>query len=200
MIKNVIFDIGNVLVDFRWREIMEELEIPVEIRDRFETSVFGSDLWHSYDHGLISDEDIYEKLKETNKEFGDAFEKVWAKRVELVKPYDYAVPWIKTLKREGLGVYLLSNYPKNLFTMHTENGSFPFLQYVDGKIVSGFVKKVKPDADIYEELLETYHLKAHECIFIDDRADNVEAAKAIGMQGIVLTSYEQANQELRKYI
>ena len=64
MIKNVVFDVGNVLVDFRWREMMEELGIPEDIQDKFEKSVFGSDLWHSYDHGTISDEEIYEKLKE----------------------------------------------------------------------------------------------------------------------------------------
>lgn len=200
MIKNVIFDIGNVLVDFRWREIIKDLGLSREIEDRFETSVFGSQLWHEYDHGLVSDEEVYEQLKETNKEYLDAFERLWEKRGDLVIPYDYSVPWIKTLKREGLGVYLLSNYPKNLFTMHEESGLFPFVNHVDGKVVSGFVKKIKPDADIYEELLQQYGLKAKECIFIDDRAENVEAAKALGMEGIVFTTYEEVNKQLREYI
>lgn len=200
MIKNVVFDVGNVLVDFRWREMMEELGIPEDIQDKFEKSVFGSELWHSYDHGTISDEEIYEKLKERNKDNAEAFEHVWEHRAELVRPYDYAVPWIKTLKREGLGVYIISNYPKNLFAMHEEQGSFPFLKYVDGKIVSGVVKMIKPEAEIYEELLKQYHLKASECVFIDDREENVEGAKAVGMQGIVLTSFEQANAALRELL
>lgn len=200
MIKNVVFDVGNVLVAFRWREMMDELHIPKDIQDKFEKSVFGGELWHAYDHGLISDEEIYEKLRENNKEHIDAFEHVWAHRDELVRPFDYAVPWIKTLKREGLGVYIISNYPKNLFTMHEECGAFPFLQYVDGKIVSGAVKMIKPQAEIYEELLKQYHLKASECVFIDDLKENVEGAKAVGMQGIWLKSYEQANAELRKLL
>lgn len=200
VIKNVVFDVGNVLVNFRWREMMEELGIPEDIRDKFENSVFGSQLWHSYDQGTISDEDIYLKLKENNKENAEAFEHVWQHRAELVRPFDYSVPWLKTLKREGLGIYILSNYPKNLFTMHEEQGSFPFLKYTDGRIVSGFVKMVKPDRDIYEELLKEYHLKASECVFIDDRPENVEGAKAVGMQGIVLTSFEQANAALRSLL
>ena len=44
MIKNVVFDVGNVLVDFRWREMMEELGIPEDIQDKFEKSVLGSEL------------------------------------------------------------------------------------------------------------------------------------------------------------
>ena len=84
--------------------------------------------------------------------------------------------------------------------MHEEQGSFPFLKYVDGKTVSGVVKMIKPEAEIYEELLKQYHLKASECVFIDDREENVEGAKAVGMQGIVLTSFEQANAALRELL
>ena len=48
MIKNVVFDIGNVLVDFRWRELMKNLNLSKEAQDRFETSVFGSCWWHDW--------------------------------------------------------------------------------------------------------------------------------------------------------
>ena len=71
-----------------------------------------------------------------------------------MKPYDYAVSWIDSLKEQGYHVYLLSNYPRDIFTLHANVGSFPFLDHVDGKIVSGFVQMIKPDADIYEKLIE----------------------------------------------
>ena len=196
VIKNVIFDIGNVLVDFRWRELMNELKLTKEDKDRFEVYVFGSKWWHELDHGTMDEEEVVKHLREDNAEYREAFDLVWENRDKLVRPYEYAVPWIKSLKEKGYRVYLLSNYPEKLFTMHAKNGSFPFLELVDGKVVSAFVKKIKPDADIYECLMNQYGLNAKECVFIDDREENVQGAKNVGMYGICLRSYEQANTEL----
>lgn len=196
MIKNIIFDIGNVLVDFRWRELMDELHLTKEDKDRFEVYVFGGKWWHHLDHGTMEEDEVVKHLREDNAEYQDAFDLVWKNRDQLVRPYDYSVSWIKGLKEKGYKIYLLSNYPEKLFTMHAENGSFPFLDLVDGKVVSAFEKKIKPDADIYECLMDRYGLKAEECVFIDDRAENVQGAVAVGMQGICLKSYEQASEEL----
>lgn len=196
MIKNVIFDIGNVLVDFHWRELMADLHLSKEAQDCFETSVFGSCWWHDLDHGTIEEEDAVAHLREDNIEFGEAFDLLWNNRDKLVVPYDYSVPWIMALKERGYHVYLLSNYPRDIFTLHVEKGSFPFLKYVDGKVVSGFVRMIKPDADIYECLMQKYHLNANECVFLDDREENIEGAKRVGMHGIVFKSYEQAKADL----
>lgn len=196
MIRNVIFDIGNVLVDFRWRELMQELHLSEQPQDRFEISVFGSCWWHDLDHGTIDETEAVKKLREDNAEFTDAFDKVWENRDKLVKPYDYSVPWIRSLKERGYHVYLLSNYPRDIFTLHAGNGSFPFLDYVDGKVVSGFVQMIKPDADIYKCLMDKYTLKPEECIFIDDREENIQGAINVGMQGIVFQNYRQASSEL----
>jgi putative hydrolase of the HAD superfamily len=200
MIKNVIFDIGNVLVDFRWRSLMEELQLPIETQKRFEKTVFGSPWWGELDHGIYEEAEILAHFREDNKDHLDAFNLVWDNRDKLVAPYAYAVQWIEQLKKSGFKVYLLSNYPRDVFALHTECGCFPFLEHVDGKVVSGFVKMVKPNADIYEHLLREYGLEPEECVFIDDRAENVEAARALGMKGIVFAGYEQACEELKKML
>ena len=200
MIKNVVFDIGNVLVAFRWRELMEELHLSKEAQDRFEDYVFGSKWWHEFDHGTMEEDEVVRHLREDNSEYQEAFELVWKNRDKLVAPYEHAVTWIQELQEAGYRVYLLSNYPANLFTMHAENGSFPFLDMVDGKVVSGYVKMIKPEPDIYEYLVENYGLKASECVFLDDRKENVEGAKAVGMFGIQVHNYEQAKSELQELL
>lgn len=200
MIKNVIFDIGNVLVDFRWRVLMEDLKLPKETQAIFENTVFGSHWWGELDHGIYEESEILKNFREDNKEHLEEFNLVWDNRDKLVEPYAYAVQWIERLKASGLNVYLLSNYPKDIFSLHAECGSFPFLDKVDGKVVSGFVKMIKPNADIYEYLLNEYTLKAAESVFIDDREDNVGTARALGMKGIVFRSYEQACHELDEMI
>lgn len=196
MIKNVIFDIGNVLVDFRWRVLMEELGLPAETQAIFAKTVFGSRWWGELDHGIYEEAEILAHFREDNKGHLDEFDLVWDNRGRLVEPYAYAVAWIEQLKASGLKVYLLSNYPRDVFTLHTECGCFPFLDRVDGRVVSGFVKMVKPNADIYEYLLSEYGLAAGECVFVDDREENVETARALGMKGIVFQGYEQACSEL----
>lgn len=198
MIKNVVFDIGNVLVDFRWRALMDELGISKEVQDIFENSVFGSAWWETLDHGTLEEDEALAKIREDNKEYLNEFHLVWNNRDRIVASYDYSVSWIKELKERGYKVYLLSNYPKLLFTLHEQKGVFTFLPYVDGKVVSAFEKKIKPDPDIYECLLERYGLKAEECIFIDDRKDNVEGALRVGMNAIHFESYEQATDMLNK--
>lgn len=200
MIKNVIFDIGNVLVDFRWRVLMEELGLPAETQAIFAKTVFGSRWWGELDHGIYEEAEILAHFREDNKEHLDEFDLVWDNRGKLVEPYAYAVAWIEQLKASGLKVYLLSNYPRDVFTLHTECGCFPFLDRVDGRVVSGFVKMVKPNADIYEYLLSEYGLAAGECVFVDDREENVETARALGMKGIVFQGYEQARSELDKLV
>ena len=196
MIKNVIFDIGNVLVDFRWRVLMEELGLPAETPAIFAKPAFGSRWWGELDHGIYEEAEILAHFREDNKEHLDEFDLVWDNRGRLVEPYAYAVAWIEQLKASGLKVYLLSNYPRDVFTLHMECGCFPFLDRVDGRVVSGFVKMVKPNADIYEYLLSEYGLAAGECVFVDDREENVETARALGMKGIVFQGYEQACSEL----
>ena len=200
MIKNVVFDIGSVLVDFRWRGLMEDLNISKEIQATFEETVFGSKWWGELDHGVYEECEILKNFREENKEHLEAFNLVWDNRDKLVEPYAYAVDWIEQLKASGRKVYLLSNYPKDMFTLHAECGCFPFLDKVDGKVVSAFVKKIKPNADIYEFLMSEYHLKAAECVFIDDREDNIETARLLGMKGIVFQNYEQACDELKKLL
>lgn len=200
MVKNIIFDIGNVLVSFRWRELMRDLGILEEIQEIFKKTVFESPWWGELDHGLKEESEVISLLREDNKGYYDEFDLVWENRGRLVEPYSYAKPWIDELKAKGYRVYLLSNYPRDLFKMHEDSGCFPFADSVDGRVVSGFVKMVKPNEDIYEYLVDKFALKADECVFIDDREDNVETARRLGMKGIVFQNYEQARGELEKML
>lgn len=200
MIKNIIFDIGFVLVDFRWRALMQDLGLPKELQDVFDKTVFGSSWWSELDLGAMDEADVLEKLREQNKDYLEELDLIWANMDKVIEPYPYAVSWIEGLKEKGYNVYLLSNYPKELFAMHEQKGLFPFIEKTDGKVVSGFVKMVKPNADIYEHLMSKYGLNAEECVFLDDRAENIEAAIKLGMKGIVVKSYEQASADLNRVL
>jgi putative hydrolase of the HAD superfamily len=198
MIKNVIFDVGGVLVDFRWRALMADLGMSIERQDEFEKKVFGSKWWAELDRGALAEEYVVGKLRESISEHIDAFELIWANQEYLVESFDYSPIWMDELKAKGLKIYLLSNYPKSIFSLHEEKGKFNFIDRIDGKVVSGFVGMAKPDEDIYRCLVDKYGLKTEECVFIDDREENIQTAKALGMKGIVFKDYEQARAELER--
>ncbi|MCR5288565.1 MAG: HAD family phosphatase [Treponema sp.] len=198
MIKNVIFDIGGVLIDFRPEYVLKELHIDSPHYDQIlAATVYNTVVWNEFDRGVLPESDVIAQMREcVPDDCKTDFDRFITEGLPMVvKPYEYADGWIKELKEKGYHVYLLSNYPKSLFKMHSE-ASFTFIQYVDGKIVSGYEKVVKPDAVIYNLLLSRYNLVANECVFIDDREKNVLGAEAAGIRGIQFLNYDDARRRL----
>ena len=91
--------------------------------------------------------------------------------------------------KKGYKIYLLSNYSEELFRKHTREASF--MDDIDGKVVSYEIHEGKPDEAIYRYLLDTYGLVASESMFFDDRTENVETARRLGIQAHVIQSQEQ---------
>lgn len=184
MIKNVIFDYGNVLVD--WNPAY--LFLPVfggdEEKCRFFTDNVCNREWFTrMDRGESMDVCVAE-LQATYPQYADAvamFRDRWFEMCHGDIPG--MVEIIRDLKDKGVGVYGLTNWPADTFTEARRR--FKTLASIDNYVVSSSVKLAKPDPAIYRLLLSKYHLKPEECVFIDDRKDNVDAAKALGMSGIV---------------
>lgn len=200
-IKNVIFDIGNVLASFRWKELFKDLGFTGEVFEHIAAAtVQHPTMWNEFDRSLMSDEEIIARCIERAPEYGQEIHLLFSKTELLVEEYSYSYDWIKGLQERGYKVYLLSNYGKTSFEAAREHGRLSFLPLVDGGVISYEVKIVKPEPGIYQALLEKYDLKAEECVFLDDRADNIEAAKKLGFHGIVVESYEQARKELKDLV
>ncbi len=196
MIKNIIFDVGNVLVDFRDLSYMEDLGFSEDVIQLFHKKVVQSSLWVELDRGEIDPASVIAEMIKLvpgyEKEAALFFERL----EEIVVSFPYARPWLQELRERGYQIYLLSNYPKNLFEEHEKDGRFTFIDVIHGKVVSAYEKVIKPDPAIYTCLLERYGLVAEESVFLDDRLENIEAARALGIQGIHFTSYEESRKAL----
>lgn len=197
MIKNIIFDIGNVLVNFRPLEVMKELGMDEETVKAVAGVTIESPLWCELDRGVIPEETVIEMMKSSAQDqYKDDVQRFFTEGSPyLVKSFDYSADLLKSLKQQGFNIFLLSNYPVSLFELHSKQ-SFTFMPYVDGKVVSGYVKLIKPDLDIYNTLLKQYNLIPHECVFIDDLKANIEGAEKAGIKGIHFTSYEEVQKQL----
>ena len=198
MIRNIIFDVGAVLVDFRYHDYMLDLGFDDDTVKTIEDKLIHNDaLWGQLDLGAEPEEVTIERMLTEVPGYEDKVRYFFEKNVDIVKTFDYTVPWLTDLRSRGYKIYLLSNYPKKWWTLH-ERERFGFTHLTDGKIVSGFVKMVKPNDEIYKCLLDTYSLDPSECLFFDDRKANVEAAVRNGFNAHIFTSYKEADEYIRK--
>lgn len=185
-IKNIIFDIGQVLVDFCWPQHMRDLGFSEEAIKAVGDGWVKAPIWNELDRGILSEEECIELAYEAVPDYRAEIDLFWGNPDGMIRCREQSAPWLRSLKERGYNVYLLSNYPRSLFAAH-EKEFAPFLPYVDGRVVSGFVGVMKPDKGIYEKLLDKYGLKAEECVFIDDRAENLEGAESVGIKGLLFT-------------
>lgn len=199
MIKNIISDIGNVLAYFRWKELMGDLGFSQETIHRLQKNMIYHPLWEEFDRGSLADEEVIRQFKKENPGLEEQIDLFFGHTEDLICQYDYTVPWLTSLKEKGYNLYYLSNYPRLLFENHKKT-RFSFLPLMEGGVVSYEEKLIKPDPAIYYRLYEKYGLKPEECIFMDDREENVEAAKKTGMYGIVFESYEASAIKIENYV
>ena len=200
MIRNIVFDIGMVLADFRYDAYMrEDLGFSDQVVKAFTDRLIKGGIWDELDLGVRETEDIIDEMKSRVSEYPKEAEAFFDGMIDIIRTYPYSKPWIESLKARGYKVYLLSNYPRDAYKMH-EAKHFDFASVVDGKVISGIERMSKPDPRIYRLLCERYSLIPGECVFLDDREVNIKAAIAEGMQGIVFTSYEDAREKLEEIL
>ena len=101
------------------------------------------------------------------------------------------------LKGEGYRLYGLTNWCSKVYLTMAQ---FEIFNLLDGYIISSEEKVIKPEAEIYHRLFNRFDLKPEECIFADDRAENIEGGRRVGMEGIVFTDARQYERELRRMI
>ncbi len=199
-IKNIVFDVGGVLVDFCYMEYMRKLGFSEEMCREFEKDIIYSELWNDMDRGdLMLDEagiKFKKRLREMYKPCDDEVDLFIENIKDIVKEYPYSKGLLQSLKDAGYGVYILSNYPRDLADMHWKD--FKFLPVADGYIISAYERIVKPDEKIYRLLTEKFGIDLTESVFIDDRQINIDAANALGMKGILFKNLDDCMEALNK--
>lgn len=195
MIKNIIFDIGNVLADFRWKEFLQDKGFDEAMINRIAKASVLSATWAELDRGVWTDEELMQAFINADPEIEKELHLAFGNVTGMVTPRAYAIPWIKELKAKGYQVLYLSNFSRKVELECKE--SLSFMPYMDGGILSYQENLIKPDAAIYQLLMEKYNLVAEESVFLDDTPANIKAAEAQGIHGIHFVTKEQAEEELR---
>lgn len=197
-IKNLIFDVGNVLLDYHWNQMLLDYGLSKEEAAVAGPLFFEHEIWKELDLGNISVEEVIQRYEIALPQYAGLI-RWFLTNLELM-PIPRQDVWDKVhaLKEKGYRIYLLSNYNEDFFRIHTKGASF--LDDIDGKVVSYQIHKIKPDPAIYEYLLEKYDLKPEESVFFDDRAENTEAAEKLGIKSYTITSKEYLLSVLDEYL
>ncbi len=197
MIKNVIFDLGRVLIS--WEPLNYLLEnFEPEKAEMLYKKVFDIEDWNAMDKGLITEKELFEKKKKLYPELSKETEKIENEILGILQPIEENVALLPKLKSAGYKLYVLSNFSRGSFE-YVRN-KFDFFNYFDGIIVSSHHLTIKPEEKIYRILLETYNLVPEECLFIDDKAENVLAASKFGIHTIHLADHRLLKEELCKVL
>lgn len=181
MVENIVFDMGNVLMDFAPDYILSQYTSDLDLIKYLKEKIFYTDVWGSLDNGDVLFEDaakaLIKEIDDGNHALVHDFFKTWyLHKTERKDMLEY----VKTLKKKGFNIYLLSNVAP-LFHEYKDN--YGVFQYFDGFVLSGDIQMSKPDEAIYKHLLDKYHLKAETCLFVDDKEENIRTAERLGFYG-----------------
>lgn len=183
MVRNIIFDLGNVLISFIPSEYLKKLNYPANIRNTIINDIFRSEEWKKLDNGDITVREAIESIVPKSALKREEIALVFDLRADIMFPLDDNVRLLPALKKQGFRVYYLSNFHMDIFEIVSHD--YYFFRYFDGGIVSADVKLSKPDERIYRLLLEKYALKPEESLYIDDIEENIIAAKKVGMNSLL---------------
>lgn len=182
--KNVVFDLGGVLVRFDPQYFAAREGVPPEDIPAFVQEVFKGKEWVAMDRGTMDCPEavvsICSRLPERLHPAAERLVCGWWKPAR--EPMPGMAELIQELKALGYGIYLLSNASQHFYEYFP---GIPGSQFFDGLVVSADYKLLKPHREIFTVLYQTYGLNPSECVFIDDTASNVDGAEQTGMDGIV---------------
>jgi putative hydrolase of the HAD superfamily len=193
-VKNVIFDLGGVVLDWNPDAILENYFEDPAVRVAMRAAVFDHPDWQRMDRGDFGEAEMVARLQQrTARQPAELAGLLTAVRDSL-QPKPDTLALIRRLARRPVPLYCLSNMPASTFA-HLR-GRYQFWTVFRGIVISGEIKMMKPEREIFEHLLQRYGLAARDTIFIDDLRPNVEAARALGMQAVLFRDARQCEAEL----
>lgn len=197
-VRNVIFDLGGVVLDWNPDQIVSRLQPQPELRASLKEAVFGHADWRLFDRGTLTESDLIERLQArvggTRQQMAAILDAV---RDSLVEKPD-TVELIRALQAQGTPLYCLSNMPATVYAHLRRRHTF--WDAFSGIVISGEVQMMKPEPEVFMHLLATFNLRAEECVFVDDLRANIDSALLCGLRAIWFKDADQCRRELNQIL
>ncbi|MBP5491432.1 MAG: HAD family phosphatase [Clostridiales bacterium] len=195
MIKNVVLDMGNVLLDYNPDFSLNRFCSSEEEKEIIRKELFLGAEWLMADRGEIKDEDRFDLVKgRVPEKYHEALKNCCDYWTDCMVPLEGAREFCEKVKASGHGIYILSNASNSFYKYFPK---FLPLDFFTGVFVSSNYLLLKPEVAIYKKFLEEYGLDGKDCLFVDDRMDNVQGAREAGMNTLQFKGdYEEVIRRL----
>ena len=195
--KNVIFDVGGVLLDWNPGRVLQGFYADASERERMKQLIFHHAGWLELDRGAMAEDELLQRIGERAGRPVPELQGLFEVVRDSLHPKQDTVALLGSLSARGVPLYCLSNMPSKIYA--TLSQRFDFWQHFDGIVISGDIRMVKPEPAIFRHLLERYGLRAGDTVFVDDLPANVEAAQRLGLHGIVFENAAQCELALQSH-
>jgi putative hydrolase of the HAD superfamily len=194
-IKNIVFDIGNVIV--RWDPIRISTRTFGAERStpEFVGSIFGPETWLPLNRGELTATQAKEAYQDRLGLSAAEADKLFYNINDSLDLLTDTIALMERLQRAGFRIFALSDNVHEI--VHYLKQRYDFWRFFEGAVISAEIGLLKPSPAIFLHLLETHALRAEECVFLDDVLANVEGARAVGMQALQFSHARRAEQELK---
>ena len=193
-VRNVIFDLGGVVLDWNPDRIVSRFQPVPELQASLKAALFGHADWRMFDRGTLTESELIERLQSrvggTRLELAAILDGVRDSLVE--KPETVAL--IRALQGQGTPLYCLSNMPGSIYAHLRERHNF--WDAFSGIVISGEVQMMKPEPEVFRHLLATFDLRPEESVFVDDLLANIDSAKQVGLHTVWFKDAAQCRREL----
>lgn len=193
MIRNVVFDMGNVLSDYNPRKYAESLLSDPGAVNAVVKELFGGPEWLLLDAGAIEESEAVSRVQKRIPQYADAVAVAMKHWRCVLEPIAGMPELVDRIWKNGYRLYLLSNVSLRFFRYYRQVAMF---RHFDGFLISTEEKLMKPDPAIFRRLCEKFGLLPSECLLIDDIRENVEAAIHSGFRGHRFAGAEELEQHL----
>ncbi len=193
----VIFDLGNVVLDWNVDRILASLGLEPPVRAHLERELFAHGDWVALDRGSKTEVEVAAEVCARSSLRLELVERTLAAARDSLTPLDESVALLRDLAAEGHRLYCLSNMSRETFAHIRDLALF---ELFDGVLISAHEGCIKPEAEIFARLLERYAIAPAEAFFIDDLAVNVDAARQLGIDGYRFRRTPQCYAEIRRAV
>ncbi len=184
MIKNVIFDLGGVVIGRDFSRFGEKVGRIFSFFSGFDFP----ECWKEFDRGTLTQQEVAQELARLNdctvEESAAAIERV----AELMQEIPETGALVRELKRRGFRLFILSNMPIEFYESIEK---LEIIGEFEGAVISSHERLIKPDPRIFGLIMDRYDLEPNETLFVDDKRKNVDTATGLGMQAVHFASLEE---------
>lgn len=197
MIKNLVFDLGNVLLGFDPEKLVQKYILEPDRAKLVFENIFKSDEWIELDRGTIKEQEAIRKMTNRMPDEAEIIKEIFDNWPSILIPISENISILKELRKLNINIYVLSNFHQRAYEIMLKQQDF--FKAFDGGIVSCYVKQVKPELDIYKTLLSKYNILPEETLFIDDMFVNIAAAKQLGIYTIHYKNTQDFLSKLKEF-